>query len=167
MTNRKVTENIEIENARIGFRNFAGKESQYNPAGKRNFCVFLDSDLAETLERDGWNVRWLRPRDEDEAPQGYLEVTVRLDNFPPKLVMISSKGLKRLNEGTVSMLDWVDIEEIDIIIRPYNWVIQEGTKNEKRGVKAYLESLHVKIMENVFDKKWADLEEDESDDTPF
>ena len=29
-----------------------------------------------------------------------------------------------------------NLKNVDLTIRPYNWVIQEGTKNEKSGVKA-------------------------------
>ncbi len=62
-----VTSNISIEHARIGFRNFSGDAGKFNPAGKRNFCVFLEHDLGLTLQEDGWNVRWLQPRDEDAS----------------------------------------------------------------------------------------------------
>jgi hypothetical protein len=62
-----IKNNIVIEGARIGFRNFSGKEGQYNPPGRRNFCVFLDDDLAKTLEEDGWNVRWLQPKEDHQT----------------------------------------------------------------------------------------------------
>lgn len=150
-----VKDNIIIEGARIGFRNFSGKEGQFNPAGKRNFCVFLEEDLAKKLESDGWNVRWLQPRDDQENEQGYLQVAVSFDNIPPKIIMITSGGKTILDADSVGLLDWAEISEIDLIIRPYNWVLHEGTKNEKSGVKAYVKSMYVQIVEDEFEKKWA------------
>jgi hypothetical protein len=155
MANYVVKDNIIIEGARIGFRNFSGKEGQFNPAGKRNFCVFLQEELAKKLEADGWNVRWLQPRDDQESQQGYLQVAVSFDNIPPKIIMITSGGKTILDAESVNLLDWAEIAEIDLIIRPYNWILHEGTKNEKSGVKAYVKSMYVQIVEDEFEKKWA------------
>ena len=149
-----IKNNIVVENARIGFRNFSGKESQFNPPGRRNFCVFLDQDLAKVLESDGWNVRYLQPKDDQEDPQAYLQVTVSYNNMPPKIVMITSRGKTILDEESVSALDWAEIKEVDLIINPYNWKIQAGTKNEKSGVKAYLKAMYVTIVEDAFESKY-------------
>ena len=66
----RVMDNINISNARIGFRNFSGKEGQFNPAGNRNFAIFLDDpNEARKLEQEGWNIRWLKSRNEDEEAQ--------------------------------------------------------------------------------------------------
>lgn len=156
MTKKGIKKNISIGNARIGFRNFSGKEGKFNPEGNRNFCVFLEYDLAKTLERDGWNVRWLKPRDEGEREQGYLQVKVSYENIPPKIIVISSKGKTLLDAESVGILDWAEIANVDLIIRPYNWVIQQGTKNEKSGVKAYIKSMYVTIVEDEFEKKYFD-----------
>lgn len=147
-----IKSNIAIENARIGFRNFSGKEGKFNPEGRRNFCVFLEEDLARTLERDGWNVRWLQPRDEGEEQQGYLQVAVNYDNIPPKIIIISSKGKTVLDNESVSILDWAEIQEIDLIIRPYNWSV-----NSKNGVKAYVKSMYITIAEDEFEKKYYEV----------
>jgi len=147
-----VKNNIIIENARIGFRNFSGKEGKFNPAGRRNFCTFLDYNLGLTLEQDGWNVRWLEPRDPDENKQPYLQVAVSFDNIPPKMLIVSSKGKTILDAESVSILDWAEISEVDLIIRPYNWDV-----NGKAGVKAYVKSMYVTIAEDEFEAKYYDV----------
>lgn len=153
-----IKNNIVIENGRIGFRNFSGKEGKFNPAGRRNFCVFLDSDLARILEADGWNVRWLEPRDPQEDKQAYLQVAVSYDNIPPKIVLVTSHGKTILDEESVNLLDWAEIKEVDLIIRPYNWDV-----NGKSGVKAYVKSMYVTIAEDEFEQKYRNLPDSASD----
>ena len=144
--------NIVAEGARIGFRNFSGKEGQYNPAGRRNFCWFIDDEkLVNTLIEDNWNVRMLKPREEDEKPQAYLQVAVEFKNYPPKVMLVTSRGKSRLEEDDINMLDWAEIKNVDMIIRPYNWEV-----NGKSGTKAYLKALYVTIEEDEFESKYAD-----------
>ena len=148
----QVNKNIVIENARIGFRNFSGEEGQFNPKGRRNFCVFLDSELGEVLESDGWNIRWLQPRDEDEEEQAYMQVAVSYANIPPKILMITGGGKTMMNDDTIGMMDWAEIENVDLIIRPYNWEV-----NGKSGVKAYVKSMYITIKEDEFAHKYRDI----------
>lgn len=154
MTNKKVNNNITIENARIIFRNFSGTESQYNPAGKRNFCVLIDDDLASVLIEDGWNVKYLKPVDENDDPQAYMQVSVSYNTIPPKIVMVSSKGKTVLDETNVGQLDYADIARVDMIIRPYNWEVRGAT-----GVKGYVKSLWVTIEEDELEKKYMTVPE--------
>ena len=154
-----VNEKITIENARIAFRNFSGKPGKYNAEGDRNFCVMLEPDIADTLSRDNWNVRWLNPRNPQDEPQGYIQVKVNLDNYPPKVVIISSKGKTSLDfvndpdaYKMVDMLDWAEIKNVDLIIRPYNWEV-----NGKSGVKAYLNSIYITLEEDEFERKYSNI----------
>lgn len=148
-----VRNNVSIEHARIGFKNFKGEEGKFNPAGRRNFCVFLDDpELANMMKEDGWNVRYLRPLEEEDDPQPYLQVAVSFKNTPPKIIMITSRGRTQLDEDSVNILDWADIKNVDLIIRPYNWEAQGRT-----GVKGYLKAMYVTVEEDEFELKYADL----------
>ena len=145
---------VLMEGVRIIFRNFAGKEGQYNREGDRNFAVLLDDTIANSMAEDGWNVKWLRPREEDteESPQAYLQVSVNFKGRPPRVVLVTSRGRTNLDEDQVEMLDWADIKNVDLIVRPYEWVV-----NQKSGIKAYLQSIYVTIEEDALELKYGDL----------
>ena len=145
---------VVIENARLVFRNFAGKEGQYNREGDRNFAVLLDDDIATQMAKDGWNIKWLKAREEGDSEQAYLSIAVNFRGRPPTIVMITSNGRNKLSEDDIEVLDWVDIENADLIVNPYEWVV-----NGKSGVKAYLQSLYITIREDVLARKYADIEE--------
>lgn len=141
--------NVSISNAKILFRNFSGKEGRYNPAGRRNFTVLLSHDMAEKLERDGWNVRYLEPRDDTSDVQPCLQVSVRYDNYPPKIALVTSHGISILDEETVGTLDLAEIENVDLTISPYKWSV-----GDKTGIKAFAKTMYVTIAEDPWESKY-------------
>lgn len=139
-----------VEDANIIFLNFAGKEDMYNDAGDRNFALVLTPEMEKTLLADNFNVKYLRPREEGDEPTPYLPVAVKFENFPPKIVMITSTARTVLDEAKVEILDYSDIRTVDLIITGYDW-----TFGEKHGTKAYLKSMFVTLEEDELDQKYA------------
>lgn len=146
----RVEREISIENAHIFYRNFKGEEKKYNPAGSRNFCVEIPSDLAPVLQEEGWNVRISPPRTPEDDPIHYIQVSVSFRNIPPNIYLVTGRRRQRLTEDTVDSLDYAEIKTVDLVIKPYNW--------EPGRVKAYLKTMYVEIIEDKFAAKWAKLE---------
>lgn len=147
-------EPIVLEGARILFRNFSGLPGRFNAAGHRTFHVTIDDDNAKRMEADGWNIKWLKPRDEGDAPQAVLKVVVKYGGkgMPPRVVLITSKGKTNLTEDMVALLDWAEIVNVDCIIRPWHYDI-----GGREGIAAYLKSIYVEINEDPLERKYMDV----------
>ena len=125
--------------ARIIYRNFSGAESKFNRKGDRNFAVVIDDQqLAEDLRNDGWNIKIRPPRDIDDEPFMYLPVKIKFNDRGPNVYLVTGDRMNRLDEDSIDCLDNVDILEVDLDVRPYDWEI-----NGKEGRTAYLQSIKV------------------------
>jgi hypothetical protein len=148
-----------VEDAQIIFRNFSGTEGPYNTAGDRNFCVILDESVVADMLADGWNVKRLKPlEDEGEVEEvepgaPYIKVKLGYKGRPPHVVMRTSRARTPLTQDTVDVLDWADIEKVDIIATSYHW-----NTNGKEGISAYLKSMYVTVREDYLQRKYAELD---------
>ena len=130
---------LQIDDARIIYRNFTGVGSKFNREGDRNFAVVIpDEGMANELVANGWNVKIKPPRDEDDVPFMFLPVKIKFNDRGPNVYLLTGKTLNRLDEESIACLDNVDILSVDLDIRPYDWDV-----NGKTGRTAYLQSIRV------------------------
>lgn len=139
-----------MENAKIRFRNFAGRPDEYTREGDRSFALVIeDEDLANKLREDGWNVKMRLPKEEGAEPWYYLKVKVNFDGIPPKIVEVTSLNRVALNEDTVGILDTAELKRVDVEVSPYHWEV-----GGRSGITAYLKTLYATIKEDPFAAKY-------------
>lgn len=93
---------LEIEDARIIYRNFEGVASKYNREGDRNFAVIIPNDeIKDMLIEAGWNVKIKPPRDEDDTPFMFVPVKVKFNSRGPAVYVKSGDKVTKLTEETV------------------------------------------------------------------
>lgn len=142
---------LQIDGARIVYRNFSGVGSQFNREGDRNFSVVIDDrDIAEALIKEGWNVKIRDARDPDDIPFMHLPVKIKFNSRGPAAYLKSGDNLIKLDEESVSCLDDIDIVDVDLDIRPYDWDV-----NGKLGRTAYLQSICVTQSVDRFAERYA------------
>lgn len=132
-------ENLQIDNARIVYRNFRGEGGRYNREGDRSFAVVIDNaELADLLTEQGWNVKIKPPREEGDDPFMYLPVKIKFNGRGPAIYLKSGSSMNRLTEASCECIDTIDIDRVDLDIRPYDWEV-----NGDNGRTAYLDSMCV------------------------
>ena len=130
---------LQIDDARIVYRNFRGEGSKFNREGDRNFAVVIpNQEIADELIEAGWNVKIKPPRDEDDTPFMYLPVKIKFSERGPHIYLVTCRAQNKLDEDSVSIIDDIDIVSVDMDIRPYDWEV-----NGKSGRTAYLQSMRV------------------------
>ena len=130
---------LQIDDARIIYRNFAGRGDKYNREVDRNVAVVIpDEEMADELTRRGWNVKVNPPREEGDTPFMYLPVKVKFNDRGPSVYLRTGRVQNRLEEEDIGRLDRIDIIGVDLDIRPYDWEV-----NGKTGRTAYLQSICV------------------------
>lgn len=145
---------LQIDDARIIYRNFAGAGSKYNREGDRNFAVVIpEKEMADALIAEGWNVKIKPPRDEDDDPFMFLPIKVKFNDRGPNAYLQTGNKMNRLDEESISCLDDVDIISVDMDVRPYDWEV-----NGKAGRTAYLQSIKVIQEIDRFAARYAEEE---------
>lgn len=130
---------LQIDDARIIYRNFAGRGDKYNREGDRNFAVVIpEEEMACQLTDLGWNVKIKPAREEGDTPFMFLPVKVKFNGRGPNVYLQTGRNKNRLDEESIGLLDDIDIVCVNLDIRPYDWDV-----NGKSGRTAYLQNIEV------------------------
>ena len=125
---------LTLENVRIIYPNFAGRESEYNTKGSREFALALDPELGQELAAQGLNVKF-PAEDQPNGPE--IQPWI-------KIVLVNNGNGTIINPTDVSqiiMLDEVTAgARANVIVNPYNWSAAGRT-----GIKAYINKLYIYI----------------------
>ena len=154
---------LQIDDAKLIFKNFEGRGDKFNREGDRNFSILIeDPNTADALVRDGWNVKIKPGRDEDEGPFMRLPVKVKFTDYGPNVYLVTGDRRNELDEESISCLDNIDIESVDLDIRPYDWEV-----NGRTGRTAYLQSMQVVQRIDRFAAKYASMQDNDESHLPF
>lgn len=136
---------LQIDDARLVFKNFRGEGGKYNREGERNFAVVIETEeqyqaLLNDVNKygDSWNVKMKEAREEGDAPFMYLPVKVKFNDNGPAVYLISGRAKTKLTEASVAILDDIEILQVNLDIRPY-----DGEVNGKTYRTAYLKAIEV------------------------
>ena len=130
---------LQIDDARIIYRNFSGRGDKFNREGDRNFALLIpDEDIARELVDRGWNVKIKPPREDGDTPFMFLPIKVKFNGHGPNVYLRTGGTQNRLDEESICCLDNIDISSVDLDIRPFDWDV-----NGKMGRTAYLKSMRV------------------------
>ena len=148
---------LQIADARISYSNFSGVASKFNREGDRTFAVVIpNQEIADALIEEGWNVKIKPPREEGDSPFIYLPVKIKFNDRGPSVYLQTGDAVNKLNEDTVDCLDKIDISNVNLDVRPYDWEV-----NGKTGRTAYLQSLQVIQEVDRFASRFADRDNSE------
>lgn len=154
---------LQIDDARIIWRNFEGRGDKYNKEGDRNFnLVIPNQEIADMLMNDknefgvGWNIRIKAPREDGEAPFMSLKVNLKFNDRGPVIYLNTGRVRRRIYEEEAAQLDRISISRVDLDIRPNDG---EGTYGPYRS--AWLNGMEIFMETNRFEERMAEEEHPE------
>lgn len=138
--------------------NFAGEERPpYDDAGKRYFNAKIpDDNVARQMEAEGWNVKWTKPgpthpNPEEHVPEPFIVVNIGFKFRAPTIVLIRDGKPTYITEKTLTLLDSVEFESVDIVVRARRHEVNGG------GYKAWLAEFYGHQKLSDMGKKYAYL----------
>ena len=148
---------LQIDDAKIIFRNFEGRGDKLNREGDRNFSLLIeDPNTADAMIERGWNVRIKPGRDEEDGSFMRLPIKIKFSDYGPKVYLWTGNRRNELDEESIACLDNIDIETVNLDIRPYDWEV-----NGRTGRTAYLQTIEVFQRVDRFQERYNNMRDEE------
>lgn len=154
---RNILQIDNVDGRDIIFKNFEGRGDTFNREGDRNFSLRLrDPDTVDELLELGWKVKIKDGREDDEGPFMRLPIKVKFTEYGPNVYLWTGNRRNELDEESIRTLDQIEIDHVNMDIRPYDWNI-----NGRTGRTAYLQTIEVFQRVNRFDERYARMNDGE------
>lgn len=138
---------ITIFGTRFLWPNFSGAPEKFNQTPKPNASIEIDPRFVPALEKMGFRIRTLPPKDEfeDDRELYVLGVKASYGGFAdPKVVLLIADPEKpptewarrQLKAGDIGELDRLTVAYVDVTFRPYRY---------RTFVTAYIDTMCVVI----------------------
>lgn len=159
-----------FRNARIIWKNFRGDKGPWDTRADKSFAILInDSVLAEELREEGWTLKELAANDDFDSVAYALKVKVRFDKKPPKCKLVTNingrQKVTKLDEDSISFLDWAEPEKIDLTISQSKW-----NMNGRSGITAYLDVMYFTPVVDELETEYEDPEDyptEDGEESPF
>lgn len=142
-----------FQDAKLIFRNFSGREREFNSEGDRNFSIVIEPERAQQMIKDGWRVKQLKPRPGEEEGDYHLKVTVNYKKGkPPKVKVHTSTSREEWGIDEVGNLDAAEIKKADVLVNGW-WSDMAGG-----GYGGFLKTIFVWLEEDELELMYADIQ---------
>mgnify|MGYP000001665403 FL=1 len=85
-----------------------------------------------------------------------LPIKVKFTNYGPNVYLRTGNRVNELNEESIACLDNIEIDSVNMDIRPYDWDV-----NGRTGRTAYLQSMEVVQRIDRFAARYANKNDEE------
>lgn len=125
------------------------KDKTIGKPGVRYFAIKLDTDFANQLQDEGWNIIWRNVgTDEEPEMKAYLKIFIKYDSPLPTEVYLANPQTAEKFPVTGPELDALHIDgkkldHIDVYVRPYHWHYLND-----EGIKAQVEEMNIILAQS-------------------
>lgn len=138
-----------VKGADIIFRNFSGGPDVYSKgkdAGVYFHMKITDASVADELMRDGWNVKLMKKRHDDDPDEWHVKMNINFNSRVKPIVQsqtFGKNGLTRETPESIGDFDQVSIKYVNMECA--DWEYEPGKKS------VYVNKMKIVANPSIFD----------------